>query len=206
MRRASPRNPRRLRGSPPFRRRRRAVAAAADRAKRAGIDAVELHAGHGYLIHSFLNPSVNTRDDRWGGSLENRARLLVEVIRAVKARCGDDYPVWCRIDGVEFMTEGGITHEDACSAAQLAEAAGADAIHVSAYADASRGESFTVAHAVHKPAGFVSYAAGIKAAVGIPVITAGRIDPELADDLIRRGSIFQSTSELVFPTGEFYQN
>ncbi len=164
-------------------------AMAADRAKRAGIDAVELHAGHGYLIHSFLNPSVNTRDDRWGGSLENRARLLVEVIKAIKARCGDDYPVWCRVDGIEFMTEGGITHEDACSAAQLAEAAGADAIHVSAYADASKGESFTVAHAVHTPAGFVPYAAGIKAAVGIPVITAGRIEPELADDLIRRGSI-----------------
>ena len=164
-------------------------AAAADRAKRAGMDAVELHAGHGYLIHSFLNPSVNTRGDRWGGSIENRARLLVEVIRAIKARCGADYPVWCRIDGIEFMTEGGITHEDACTTARLAEAAGADAIHVSAYADASKGESFTVAHAVHAPGGFVPYAVGVKAAVGIPVITAGRIEPEAADELIRRGQI-----------------
>jgi 2,4-dienoyl-CoA reductase-like NADH-dependent reductase (Old Yellow Enzyme family) len=162
---------------------------AADRAKRAGMDAVELHAGHGYLIHSFLNPSVNTRDDRWGGSLENRARLLVEVIRAIKQRCGRDYPVWCRIDGVEFMTEGGITHEDAKATARLAEAAGADAIHVSAYADASKGESFTVAHATHRPCGFVEYAAGIKSVVKIPVITAGRIEPEVGDELIRRGQI-----------------
>ena len=164
-------------------------AAAAERAQRAGIDAVELHAGHGYLIHSFLNPSVNTRTDRWGGSIDNRARLLVDVIKAIKLRCGADYPVWCRLDGVEFMTEGGITHEDACTTAKLAEAAGADAIHVSAYADASKGESFTVAHAVHAPGGFVPYAQGIKAAVGIPVITAGRIEPEVADELIRRGSI-----------------
>jgi len=164
-------------------------AAAADRARRAGIDAVELHAGHGYLIHSFLNPSVNQRTDRWGGSLENRARLLVEVIRAIKSRCGPDYPVWCRMDGVEFMTPDGITHEDARRTAQLAEVAGADAIHVSAYADASKGESFTVAHTVHRPCGFVPYAAGIKAGVGIPVITAGRIEPEVADKLIREGKI-----------------
>ncbi|MBK8305719.1 MAG: FAD-dependent oxidoreductase [Gammaproteobacteria bacterium] len=163
-------------------------ATAAARAREAGIDAVEIHAGHGYLVHSFLNPAVNTREDRWGGSLENRARLLVEVIRAIKDRCGADYPVWCRLDGIEFLTEGGITHEDACATARLAEAAGADAIHVSAYADASKGESFTLAHTVHKPAGFVPFAAGIKSVVKIPVITAGRIEPAAANDFIRRGS------------------
>jgi len=162
---------------------------AADRARRAGIDAVELHAGHGYVIHSFLNPSVNQRSDRWGGSLENRARLLVEVIRAIKQRCGTDYPVWCRLDGIEFLTEGGITHEDAKDTARMAEAAGADAIHVSSYADAAKGESFTTAHTTHKPCGFVAYAAGIKSVVGIPVITAGRIEPEAGDRLIRQGAI-----------------
>lgn len=162
---------------------------AADRAQRAGIDAVELHAGHGYVIHSFLNPSVNQRSDRWGGSLENRARLLVEVIRAIKQRCGKDYPVWCRIDGIEFLTEGGITHEDAKQTARLAEAAGADAIHVSSYADASKGESFTTAHTTHKPCGFVEYAVGIRSVVGIPVITAGRIEPAVGDRLIRQGKI-----------------
>ena len=162
---------------------------AADRAQRAGIDAVELHAGHGYVIHSFLNPSVNQRTDRWGGTLENRARLLVEVIRAIKQRCGSDYPVWCRIDGIEFLTEGGITHEDAKDTARMAEAAGADAIHVSSYADASKGESFTTAHTTHTPCGFVDYAAGIKAVVRIPVITAGRIEPEVGDRLIRQGRI-----------------
>ena len=164
-------------------------AAAAERAMRAGIDAVEIHAGHGYLIHSFLNPSVNARADRWGGCLENRARLLLECIGAIKLRCGKDYPVWCRLDGMEFLTEGGITHEDACQTARLAEAAGADAIHVSAYADASRGEGFTVAHTVHKAQGFLPYATGIRQSVGIPVITAGRLEPEVADERIRRGEI-----------------
>ena len=164
-------------------------AAAAGRAQQAGLDAVEIHAGHGYLIHSFLNPSVNTRDDRWGRSIENRARLLVEVIRAIKRHCGNDFPVWCRIDGVEFMTPGGITHEDAKATARLAEAAGADAIHVSAYADASKGVSFTAAHTVHKPGGFVPFAAGIKRVVGVPVIVPGRIEPEVAEHLIREGKI-----------------
>lgn len=162
---------------------------AAERARRAGIDAVELHAGHGYLIHSFLNPSVNQREDDYGGSIENRARLLVQVIKAIKVRCGCDFPVWCRLDGIEFITEGGISHEDAKRTAQLAEAAGADAIHVSAYADASKATSFTAAHTVHKPCGFVPYAAGIKSAVSIPVIAPGRIEPEVGDRLISDGKI-----------------
>jgi len=162
---------------------------AADRAQRAGIDAVELHAGHGYLIHSFLNPSVNRRTDAYGGSLENRARLLVRIIEAIKAHCGADFPVWCRLDGTEFLTEGGISHLDARRTAQLAEAAGANAIHVSAYADASRGESFTAAHTVHQPGGFVPYAEGIKEAVDIPVIVPGRIEPEVGNRLIREGRV-----------------
>lgn len=162
---------------------------AAERAAKADIDAVELHAGHGYLIHSFLNPAVNQRTDRYGGDIENRSRLLVETITAIKARCGQDFPVWCRLDGTEFLTEGGISNEDAQRTAQLAEAAGADAIHVSAYADPSKGISFTAAHTVHQPCGFVPYAARIKAAVSIPVIAPGRIEPEVGDRLIRDGKL-----------------
>ncbi len=63
-------------------------AEAAERARRAGFDGVELHAGHGYILSEFLSPHVNHREDEYGGCLENRARLLVEVIRAVKARAG----------------------------------------------------------------------------------------------------------------------
>jgi 2,4-dienoyl-CoA reductase-like NADH-dependent reductase (Old Yellow Enzyme family) len=71
---------------------------AAARAQRAGLDGVELHAGHGYLLSAFLSPASNRRTDRWGGSLENRARLLVETIRAVRARVGAGFAVWCRLD------------------------------------------------------------------------------------------------------------
>lgn len=63
-------------------------ASAAQRAQRAGVDAVELHAGHGYLISSFLNPLINQRDDDYGGSIENRSRLLCDIIRGVRAAVG----------------------------------------------------------------------------------------------------------------------
>ncbi len=88
----------------------------AERARRAGFDAVELHAAHGYLLSEFLSPAWNFREDEYGGSRENRARLLCEVIRAAKDRAGADFPIWARIDCREFRTPGGITLEDASAA------------------------------------------------------------------------------------------
>jgi len=162
-------------------------AAAAERARRAGFDAVELHAGHGYLLSSFLSPASNQRQDEYGGDVEGRSRFLVEVIRAVKQRAGADFPVWCRLDAKEFRTEGGISEEDARRTAELAEAAGADAIHVSAYADSSSGVAFTDAPLVHEPCGYLALAEGIKRRVGVPVIAVGRIEPEQADALLGEG-------------------
>lgn len=162
-------------------------AEAAERARRAGFDGVELHAGHGYILSEFLSPAWNRRRDEYGGPLENRARFLVETIAAVKARAGSDFPVWCRIDGCEYRTPGGITPEDAQHTAELAEAAGADAIHVSAYADPTIGAAFTEAPLVHQPCGFVPHAEGIKKRVQVPVIAVGRIEVEEAEALIARG-------------------
>lgn len=162
-------------------------AKAAVRARSAGFDGVELHAGHGYILSSFLSAASNRREDAYGGSLENRARFLVEAIGAVKAAVGADFPVWCRLDAHEFRTEGGITIEDATGAAQLAAGAGADAIHVSAYADSSIGAAFTEAPLVHAPSGYVPYAEAIRQCVDVPVIAVGRIEPEAADALIERG-------------------
>ena len=162
-------------------------AEAAERARRAGFDGVELHAGHGYILSEFLSPASNRREDVYGGPIENRARFLVETIRAVKERVGDDFPVWCRIDGCEYRTRGGITPEDAQHAAELAEAAGADAIHVSAYADSTEGAAFTEAPLVHQPCGFVPHAEGVKKRVRVPVIAVGRIEPEEAEALLVRG-------------------
>jgi 2,4-dienoyl-CoA reductase-like NADH-dependent reductase (Old Yellow Enzyme family)/thioredoxin reductase len=160
---------------------------AADRARRAGFDAVELHAGHGYILSEFLSPHVNKREDEYGGSLENRARLLVEVIEAVKARVGAEFPVWCRIDSLEYRVPDGIVYEDAVETARICERAGADAIHVSAYANPSSGAAFTEAPLVHQPGAYLGFAAGIKRVVSIPVIAVGRIEPEVAEQVLRAG-------------------
>jgi 2,4-dienoyl-CoA reductase-like NADH-dependent reductase (Old Yellow Enzyme family) len=160
---------------------------AAGRAKRAGFDGVELHAGHGYILSAFLSPATNRREDAYGGTVENRARLLLEVIQAVKERVGQNFPVWCRLDSKEFRTENGIAIEDARRTAELAQAAGIDAIHVSAYADPSLGVAFTEAPLVHEPCGYVALAEGIKRRVEVPVIAVGRIEPEQGDAIIREG-------------------
>jgi len=164
-----------------------AFAAAAERAQRAGVDGVEIHAGHGYAIASFLSPASNRRRDAWGGSLANRARLLLATLRAVRARVGEDFAVWVRLDGCERRIPGGIREEDARQTAVLAEQAGADAIHVSAYADPTSGAAFTEAPLVHAAGGFVELARGVKERVRVPVIAVGRISPELAEEVVRAG-------------------
>lgn len=160
---------------------------ATERARRAGFDAVELHAAHGYLLSEFLSPAWNFREDEYGGNRENRARLLQEVIQAAKKRAGSDFPIWARLDCQEFRTPGGITAEDAGRSAELAVQAGADAIHVSAYADSTSGVAFTDAPLVHKEAAYAEATAAIKARVDVPVIAVGRIEPEVGDRMIRDG-------------------
>jgi 2,4-dienoyl-CoA reductase (NADPH2) len=164
-----------------------AFASAAERALRAGFDGVELHSAHGYLLSEFLSPAWNFREDEYGGSRENRARLLCEVIRAAKQRAGADFPVWARIDCREFRTPGGITPEDAARTAELAAEAGADAIHVTAYSDATSGVAFTDGPLTHTESAYVEEAAMIKQRVSVPVIAVGRIEPKVADGLIRDG-------------------
>jgi len=160
---------------------------AAARAKQAGVDAVELHAGHGYMLAAFLSPASNLREDDYGGPLENRARMLTETIAAVRERVGVDYPLWCRIDGTEFAIEGGIDRHDAVRTAELAAAAGVDAVHVSAYADPTSAAAFTVAPLVHEPAAYLPLAAAVKARVDVPVIAVGRIEPERAERALAGG-------------------
>lgn len=164
-------------------------AGAAVRARAAGMDGVEIHAGHGYLISAFLSPASNRRTDRWGGSLANRARLLVEVIKRVRAATGPDFPVWFRFDSQEYLLNDGITLQDAIATAQMAQEAGADAVHVSANADKSKGISFTEGHATHFPGNFTANAAAIKAALTIPVICPGRIEPAVGEQLIADGKL-----------------
>jgi 2,4-dienoyl-CoA reductase-like NADH-dependent reductase (Old Yellow Enzyme family) len=115
-----------------------AFAAAAHRAREAGLDGVELHGANGYLFTQFLSSATNRRRDEYGGALENRARLLLETVRAVRERVGDDFHVQVKISAVEdgnaFLPwlRRGNSVEDAVQVCRWLEEAGADAIHVSA--------------------------------------------------------------------------
>jgi 2,4-dienoyl-CoA reductase-like NADH-dependent reductase (Old Yellow Enzyme family)/thioredoxin reductase len=162
-------------------------AVAAERVKRAGLDAVEIQTGHGYLISTFLSPKYNQRTDEYGGSLEHRARLMCEVIRAVRERCGD-FPIIVRLDALEYGG-GGITPADSVEHARLAEAAGADAINVSAMSPNALGPGFTDGPLPWSPGQYVEYTRAIKAAVRIPVMGVGRIMPDQAEALIAEGAM-----------------
>ncbi len=163
-------------------------ATAAARVVKAGFDGIELHAGHGYLLSSFLSPKTNTRTDHYGGPLENRARLLLEVIAAVRAEIGPDFPLWCKLDSREFGKEGGITVEHAIATARLVEDAGADAITVSAYHNAGIAKLHSGSNIPHEPETNIPAAAAIKAAIGIPVLASGRVEPAAADAQIGAGT------------------
>lgn len=159
----------------------------AARAVEAGFDGVEIHGAHRHIISSFLSPSTNYRTDAYGRSQENRARLLKEVIEAVRQRVGTHFPVWCKLDAAEFYIENGLTLDDVCTSARIAEAAGANAITVSASHDYAVGKALTSSYLPHQPGKLIPYAARIKASVSVPVITVGRIEPEVADNAIAHG-------------------
>ncbi|MES2171596.1 MAG: NADH:flavin oxidoreductase/NADH oxidase [Actinomycetota bacterium] len=108
----------------------RDFAAAARRAVDAGFDVLELHAAHGYLLHQFLSPLSNLRGDHYGGNLENRALLLLEVIAAVRAEVGDGVPLFVRFSATDYA-EGGWTREQTAIVAGWARDAGADLFDIS---------------------------------------------------------------------------
>jgi len=158
---------------------------AALRAKKAGFDAIEIHGAHGYLIDCFLNPYSNTRTDEYGGPLANRARFGCEVIKDVRSKVGDDYPVLMRMSASENVS-GGIVLQDAIEAAKLYEAAGIDAL------DISQGCYGAMPYTVppyYYPIGVNVYnASQIKKNTSIPMIVAGRITtPDLAEEILSSG-------------------
>ncbi len=107
-----------------------AFAAAAGRAKAAGFDGVQIHAAHGYLLSQFLSPAFNRRPDDYGGSIQNRSRIHVEILHAIRRVAGGDYPVLVKLNCRDF-TENGLTLEDSIIAAGLLADAGLDAIELS---------------------------------------------------------------------------
>jgi 2,4-dienoyl-CoA reductase-like NADH-dependent reductase (Old Yellow Enzyme family) len=105
-------------------------ATAAGLAERAGFDGVEVHAAHGYLISQFLSPLVNRRSDEWGGSLENRARLLLDVVRAIRAAVSSSFAVAVKLNSADFQ-RGGFDAEDAARVIEMLEPLGVDLVELS---------------------------------------------------------------------------
>lgn len=158
---------------------------AANIAKSAGFDAIELHGAHGYLLAAFLSPAANQRTDEYGGSVENRFRFMREVCQGIREQVGDDYPLIVRFSGQEYY-KGGREIGESQLIAQMLEEIGIDAVHVSAgismLADAY---AWINPPASFPPAPFIEDAAAIKKVVHIPVIGVGKIDsPELAEKIL----------------------
>lgn len=159
-------------------------AAAAQRARRAGFDAVEVIASAGYLICQFLSPLTNRREDEYGGSFENRSRFGVEVVRRIRKEIGPAFTILVRLSGHDFMP-GGNTNSEAARFAALLERAGADAFNVTGGWHESPVPQITG----HLPRGGYAYLArGIREAVGVPVIAGNRInDPAVAEQILTDG-------------------
>lgn len=164
-----------------------AFADAALRVKGSGFDGVELHGGTGYLLSQFVSPRVNKRNDIYGGSMENRFRFPIEVIKAVQEKVGPDYPVGYRFLADELLPEGFHIDEakvlarkiERLNIAYLSVMVGThESLHIPPYAEMEKGECY-----------MAGYASQIKEVVSTtPIITAGRIQsPEGAEDLLKAG-------------------
>jgi len=153
---------------------------AARRAVAAGFDVVELHAAHGYLLHQFLSPLSNTRTDEWGGALEDRARLLVATVDAVRAVWPDDRPLLVRLSATDWVP-GGLTGDDVARVAGLLVGHGVDLV------DVSTGGNALAAIPV-EPGYQAPFARQVRAA-GLPVAAVGLLDdPALAERVLADGS------------------
>lgn len=155
------------------------------RAVLAGFDLIEIHGAHGYLLTNFLSPHTNKRTDEYGGSLENRMRLLVEIVRDIRAKIGPDFPLTIRLSGTDYEPDGfGI--DETIQVAKVLEKLGLDAIH------ASGGDHHMMIHQVSPmgiPRGNNVFAAeALKKTLAIPVIASGSITlPDFAEQILADG-------------------
>jgi NADPH2 dehydrogenase len=160
-----------------------AFALAAERAMKAGFDGVEVQGAHGFLVNQFFSPLTNRRSDKYGGSLENRMRFPLEVIKKVKEMIGDKVLMY-RL-GVDDLDPAGAGTEDSKRLALKLQDAGVDIIDVSGGLCGSRPEKLQGIQGY-----FVSYAHQIREVVSVPVVGVGGIkNPEYADKLVRDGMV-----------------
>lgn len=178
--------------------------AAAERYHKAGFDGVEINASGNHLLNSFLSCAFNTRRDAYGcQTLETRSKIVVDILHGIKKRMGKDFPVSILINGMEYGIEKGMTIEETKGLAHIFEEAGADCMHIRVdgvgkylsshypelihYPEPPEPLGEMLDGSRHGAGGYVAVAAAIKTAVSIPVITVGRLDPELGEQILQEG-------------------
>jgi 2,4-dienoyl-CoA reductase-like NADH-dependent reductase (Old Yellow Enzyme family) len=179
------------------------------RAREAGFDGVQLHAAHGWLLSSFLSPHTNQREDAYGGSTENRARIITDIYKRARKKVGDDYPVLINLNTTDFLSEG-LKIEDALKVAMLLDKLGFAAIETSGgmwealtrsqedlgWPPVFLPESWTKINSIDKEAYFLPAAKAFKEKIDIPVILVGGIKSfsKIEEILESGGSDFVSMS------------
>ncbi|MEA2040733.1 MAG: NADH:flavin oxidoreductase [Thermodesulfobacteriota bacterium] len=162
---------------------------AALRAKNAGFDGVQIHAAHGYLLSQFLSPFYNKRQDEYGGNIENRARIIMEVLRNIRNFAGNDFPMLIKLNSEDFL-EGGFTVSDMVQVAEMLEDSGIDAIELSG-GTAHSGKFWSIRKGKASPKNEVYYkdaAKKYKQKIRVPLMLVGGIRSyEVAEDLIKNG-------------------
>lgn len=165
---------------------------AARRVKESGFDAVQIHAGHNYLLNQFLSPYYNRRADEYGGSIENRARAVIECYDEVRKAVGKDYTVMIKITCTDF-TEGGFSFDDCLTFCKMLEKKGIDCIEISGNihgkAEKMAGYEFD-GHSILKDGYFVEYGKIIADKVNVPIyVTGGFRSPEYMNKILSKTNI-----------------
>jgi 2,4-dienoyl-CoA reductase-like NADH-dependent reductase (Old Yellow Enzyme family) len=148
----------------------------AQRAEEAGFDGVEIHAAHGYLLAQFLSPLTNKRNDKWGGSLENRARLLIDIVKSVKAVCGEGFAIAVKLNSADFQ-RGGFNIEDAEQVVKMLNKLNIDLVELSGgsyEAPAMQGRTADN-RTLAREAYFLEFASKIAENVSLPIMTTGGV-------------------------------
>lgn len=165
---------------------------AAQRVKKSGFDGVQIHAAHGYFLSQFLCPHYNKRTDEYGGSIENRARIILEIYHEIRKTVGSDYPIFIKFNSEDFM-EDGLTSEESIIVSKLLEEAGIDAIEVTGGNDSSLHVVENNLDAVRKKvvfskdkqSYFKAHAEKLAKAISIPVIlTGGNRDADTMNEIL----------------------
>ncbi|WP_419227616.1 NADH:flavin oxidoreductase/NADH oxidase family protein [Alteromonas sp. OM2203] len=161
----------------------------AKQAEKAGFDGVEIHAAHGYLLTQFLSPLTNQRQDEWGGSIINRARLLINIVSQVRAVCAKDFIVMVKLNSADFQ-KNGFSFDDACEVVNRLEALGVDVVELSGgsyEAPAMQGQTrddTTLAREAY----FLEFANVLECKTDIPLMTTGGIKrAEVAEKVVQQG-------------------